>query len=187
MAIGLARAPHSAGVSLIEMLFVVGLAAILLALGVPYLGDLLRSARLSSLTNDLLVELHLARSEAIRRGQRVVLCKAANDATCAVSGGWDQGWLLFEDTDNNGTRDGGERVVRYRSAAPAGWRITGNALVSRYVSYDPVGTTKLIGGGFQAGTLTICAVSASAAPARQIVINSTGRPRTQPVQLSRCD
>lgn len=186
MAIGMGRTQYSAGTTLIELLVVVGLAGILLALGVPYFGDLMNSTRLTSLTNELLVELNLARSEAIRRGQRMVLCKAANDATCAVSGGWDQGWLLFEDANNNGARDAGELVVRYRSALPAGWQITGNTLVSRYVSYDPSGTTKLTNGGFQAGTLTICPASASATHARQIVINSMGRPRTQQAQLSEC-
>lgn len=176
------RARPAAGVTLTEMLVLVSVTGILLGLGIPYFGNMLASARLSSLANDLLVEFNLARSEAIRRGQHVVLCKAAHPLACAASGGWEQGWLMFEDANNNAWLDKGEAVVRYRPAAPAGLQIKGNAPVSRYVSYHPLGGTRLIGGGFQAGTLSICPLSPSAAPGKQIVINSAGRPRTQPVQ-----
>ncbi|WP_288253095.1 GspH/FimT family pseudopilin [uncultured Hydrogenophaga sp.] len=179
MAIWQRQARRFAGVTLTEMLLVVSVTSILLGLGIPSFGNMLRSTRLSSVTNELLVEFNLARSEAIRRGQRVVLCKAVHALKCSASGGWEQGWLMFEDANNNAWLDEGETVVRFRPALPPGWQITGNASVSRYVSYHPLGGTYLTGGGFQAGTLTICLLSPSNTPSRQIVINSTGRPRTQ--------
>lgn len=182
MAIWQGRTRRFAGVTLTEMLLLVSVMSILLGFGIPSFGSMLRSARLSSLTNELLVEFNLARSEAIRRGQRVVLCKAVHALECSASGGWEQGWLMFEDANNNAWLDAGETVVRFRPAAPPGWQIKGNTPVSRYVAYHPLGGTYLAGGGFQAGTLTICPPSASNTSSRQIVINSTGRPRTRSVQ-----
>ena len=58
-------------------------------------------------------------------------------------------------------------------------RLSGNQNVSRYVSFTPTGATRLIGGGFQAGTLTVCRESAEAGEARQIILNAVGRPRVQ--------
>ena len=45
------------------------------------------------------------------------------------------------------------------------------------------GATKLVGGGFQAGTLTLCRQSGRAGEGRQIILNAVGRPRVQKVAL----
>jgi type IV fimbrial biogenesis protein FimT len=65
-------------------------------------------------------------------------------------------------------------------------RLTGNQNVARYVSFTPTGSTRLIGGGFQAGTLTACRLSPFGGEARQIVLNAVGRPRVQKSAVSSC-
>jgi type IV fimbrial biogenesis protein FimT len=177
---------RSRGFSLIETLIVMVLLAVLLSLATASLAPLLESRRLSALTRGLLDDLRLTRSEAIRRGQRVAMCTAASEDACSSRTGWHQGWLIFVDGNNNGMRDPAELIVRYQAAAPVGWLISGNTPVSRYVSYDALGATRLIGGGFQAGTLTICRGSATATEARKVVINSIGRPRSQEVAMPHC-
>ena len=77
-------------------------------------------------------------------------------------------------------------VLQQVGAQPGGWRIQGNQPVAKYVSYDATGGTKTVSGAFQAGTLTVCHTSAGRVEARQIVINASGRPRVQKVQLSSC-
>ena len=66
----------------------------------------------------------------------------------------------------------------------------GNAPVARYVSYGATGRARLISGAFQAGTFTLCPVSASAAGSgaavRQIVLSPTGRPRVVKATLADC-
>ena len=52
-------------------------------------------------------------------------------------------------------------------------RLTGNLNVAQYVSYAPTGATKLVGGGFQAGTLTLCNHSLGG-EARQIILSPAG-------------
>jgi type IV fimbrial biogenesis protein FimT len=171
------------GTTLAELLVTLAIAAILLTTAIPGFASLMQSSRLTGATNDLLASLHLARSEAIKRNARAVLCPSADGASCAPSGGWHQGWLVFHDADNNAERDDGEALIQVRPALPDGIRATGNNPVARYVSYVPSGATWLVSDAFQAGRLTLCSESASAA-ARQIVISSTGRART--VKLDSC-
>ncbi len=180
MAVGTHSSRRTGGVTLVELLLVLVVAGILLGLAAPSLSAAVDSARLTALTNDMLAELLLARSEAVRRGHPVVLCKASTDSVCARSGRWDQGWLMFKDFNHNAEREANEPVLRQRAGAPAGWRIVGNGPVARYVAYHPLGGTQLSSGAFQAGTLTICRQAGSVLQARQIVINSSGRPRVQP-------
>jgi len=175
------------GVTLIEMMTVMAVLAVLLGLGSASFNRMLEDTRLRTLSNDLLNDLRLTRSEAILRGERVVMCAAATADACSSVAGWHQGWLLFQDANNNGWRDADEPVLRFRPAAPTGWTVSGNTPVARYVSYDALGSTRLTGGAFQAGTVTVCRSGASNAPARRVIINSMGRPRSQEATLDRCD
>jgi type IV fimbrial biogenesis protein FimT len=55
------------GLTLIELMVTLSVLAILAAIGVPSLTDIIRSNRVSSQTNELLAVFHLSRNEAIRR------------------------------------------------------------------------------------------------------------------------
>ncbi len=174
------------GTTLLELMVVLSIAGILLAIGIPAFSYLTHSSRLSSATNELVSSLHLARSEAIKRSSRTVMCMSATGTSCAASGGWQQGWLVFHDVNNNAVLDAGETVILARQAQPAGLLLTGNAPVSKYISYSPSGAAKLISGAFQAGTLTLCNESAVSGAAREVIVSSTGRPRTVKVILASC-
>ena len=137
-------------------------------------------------TNALFAGLNLARSEAIKRNARAVLCKTANGVSCTASGGWEQGWILFHDLNNNAALDAGEEVLRQQGPASAGIRLAGNLPIANYVSYTPTGTAKLISGAFQAGTFTLCVESSASADVRQIVLSGTGRARAQKGTASDC-
>jgi type IV fimbrial biogenesis protein FimT len=177
---------RSRGFTLIETLAVLAVAAALLSIGVPSLASLASTSRVSSASSDLLADLFLTRSEAAKRKLRVVMCKSADGQSCAATGGWQQGWIVFVDNDSDAERDAGETLLRVQPALAGTMRLTGTQPVAKYVSYVSTGNTKLVGGGFQAGTLTVCSESAEPATARQIIVNSTGRPRTQKVQLASC-
>jgi len=174
------------GATLAELLVVLAIAAILAGLAIPGFASLVHSSRLSAATNELLVSLHLARGEAIKRNARTVICISANGSTCATGGGWHQGWLIFHDANNNAALDPGETVIHARQALPDSIRLTGNSTVSKYISYAPSGGTKSVTGAFQAGTLTVCNVANASGAARRVVISSTGRPRVAKVVLASC-
>lgn len=173
------------GTTLPEMMAVLAAVAIMLSIALPGMGALMDSRVLSAATNDILASLHLARSESIKRGSRAVLCPSEDGNVCS-GGGWHGGWLVFQDLNNNAARDDGEALILVRPALPAGIRLTGNQFVSNYNSYAPNGGTKLVGGFWRAGTLTVCKATDSPAKARQLVISTTGRVRTVKLDLDNC-
>ena len=182
----LPRTTSQHGFTLVELLAGLAVGSLLMSLTVPAMTGMLNTQKAISSTNALFAGLNLARSEAIKRNARVVLCKTANGVTCTASGGWEQGWILFHDRNNNAVLDAGEEVVRHQGPASAGIRLRGNFPVANYVSYTPTGTAKLISGAFQAGTFTLCVESSASVDVRQIVLSGTGRARAQKGAASDC-
>lgn len=177
----------SNGHSLVELLAVVCLMGVLATLAAPAMSSIIGSIQLASTTNGLFSHILLARNEAIKRNSRVALCKSADGISCAAAGGWEQGWIVFHDANNSGTREETETIMQRELALPASLRLTGNLNVAHYVSFASTGAAKLVGGGFQAGTLTVCQYSADGSTARQIVLNAAGRPRVQKGSAASCD
>ena len=180
--------PHrqSRGFTLVELLVVIAIAGILTGIAAPSMSGLLRSVKLTSATNDLFASLMMARSEAVKRNSRVALCKSSDGVSCVATGGWEQGWIVFHDINNNGTHESGEEVVMRAQALSTDLRLSGNLNVAKYVSYSPTGVAKLVSGGFQAGTITLCNESADSGEARQIILSSAGRPRVQKTHIPSC-
>lgn len=181
--------PHhrrQTGLTLIELLVVLAIVSVLVGAAVPSFRGLIRSTQLRSATDDLFSSLLLARSEAAKRRSRVALCKSADGATCTAKGGWEQGWIVFHDANNDGQRDKVEPLVQRVDRLATDMRLSGNLNVAKYISYSPTGETKLASGAFQAGTITLCNASSGGEDARQIVLNSVGRPRVQKVRVASC-
>jgi type IV fimbrial biogenesis protein FimT len=170
----------------VELLTVVGCLTALLAVAVPSVVALSTSIRLGSTSNEVLAGILRTRSEAIRRNARVSMCKSADGESCTGAGGWEQGWIMFVDADDDGARSSGELLLHKQASFSGDLRLTGNAAVARYISYVGSGYSKLAGGGFLAGTLTLCSASAGPSDGRQIILNSMGRPRVQKVVVPIC-
>ena len=180
------RTAAARGFTLLELLVSIAIVAVLVKVAVPALNPVIDSVKLSSATNVFVSGLILARSEAIKRNSRVALCKSLDGLSCTEDGGWEQGWIVFHDANNNSLRENSESILRRTERLSSSLRLTGNQNVARYVSFAPSGATKLIGGGFQAGTLTVCRYSADGGMARQIILNAVGRPRVQKVTVVSC-
>lgn len=185
LALCTARRP-AAGFTLVELLMVLAVTAILVTFAVPSFSAIMGSSKLTAASNALLSSMYLARSEAIKRNGRVVLCKTADGVSCATAGGWEQGWIVFHDANSNGERDSGELLIQRTQPLADRVKVTGNSPVARYVAFIATGSTKLTGGGFQAGTVTVCNQSASPVEARQIILSAVGRPRIQKVSSTDC-
>ncbi len=175
----------SYGLTLIELLVVMSVLSILLAVGVPSFNQFATNNRLTSYVNSLFSNFSLARSEAIKRSERVVVCKSSNGSACTSTGDWSQGWIVFVDIDNNGNRDSGEEIIQVASAIPTGYSFSGNINVNNYVSYDSQGMAKLVSGANQAGTFTVCPPPpATGGAGRQLILSGSGRARI--VKISSC-
>lgn len=96
------------GVTLLELLIVLMIAAILAAIGAPYFGSFFNETRLSSTATLLMSDLNHARSEAIKRNQRVIMCVTDGSTTspqCDTTTNWRKGWLVCVDADSDGACD----------------------------------------------------------------------------------
>lgn len=83
-----------------ELLVVISIAGILASIAIPEMASLMRNTRMKS-TRDLLVsDLNMARSEAIKRNARVLVCAANTAKTdCNANTDWGaNGWLICEAT-----------------------------------------------------------------------------------------
>lgn len=165
------------GFSIVELLTVIAIASVTLAFAASPLRQLSLNWQLKAATNSLFFSLQLARSEAIKRNERVVLCKSVNGNACNTSGGWQQGWIVFVDSNNNTKVDAGETIVLYQQQFQPNVLITGNLPLSNYISYKGSGATAQMSGAFQAGTITACNASRSQVEARKIIVNSVGKAR----------
>ena len=181
-----ARSEQMRGFTLIELMVTVAIAAILTMVGVPSFNEAIVNYRLTSYTNNFLASAQLARSEAIKRNSRMTMCKSANGTSCTSAGGWHQGWIVFNDSNNDAMKDSGEVVVYKESAMPADFLMTGSANVDNYMSFVPSGATELVSRGLQTGTLTLCSQSGSSGQARQLIINSAGRLRVTKNPIATC-
>ena len=166
------------GASLVELLLVTTIVGVLIGLALPSLGAMLQAQKSITVANRFLGSLHFARSEAIKRNARVVVCKSADGLLCSSVGAWDQGWLVFHDRDNNAQRSLDEDLVQTHLGSADGLRLSGNGPVANYVSYAANGRARTIQGAFQAGTVTLCPTMAGGA-VRRIIIGAPGRPRLE--------
>jgi type IV fimbrial biogenesis protein FimT len=172
------------GFTLLEALVVLALLTVLLSLAAPSLQGLRQKHQMQSQAEQLQASLLLARSEALRRQQRVTLCVRATAVgageDCALDGPWSQGWVVFVDGNDSGRREAAETVLQVQGALPGFLTLQGNATVDRYISYGPQGRSQSTSGSFQAGTLTLC--GAGQAHVWRVVINAVGKPRLEKAQ-----
>jgi type IV fimbrial biogenesis protein FimT len=171
------------GFTLIELLVTVAMLAIVLSTGVPSFSKMINSNQMTAQSNDFLAALTLARSEAIKRGVRVTVCKSADQATCVAEGGWSQGWIVFVDSNNNAARDdvdsGGVLLPLLRAhSALQGATLTGAGNVANYVSYVGLGSAQLTNGTALSSdgsdAFQLCPASGTNQAGRSIVINAIG-------------
>jgi type IV fimbrial biogenesis protein FimT len=169
--------PTDPGFSLLEVLVVLALLALLATLAAPSFKAFRHKHQMQSQAEQLQASLMLARSEALRRQQRVTLCIRDAKQACAAAGSWAQGWVVFVDDNQNTWREADETILQLHAAAPGFLTIQGNATVDRFVSYAPSGRSQSRSGAFQAGTIRLC--GAGQADAWRVVINAVGKPRLE--------
>lgn len=162
----------SPGYSLLELLTSLTIMGIVGSLSLP-LFNTIKTARIVSTTNQLVRTLHLARSEAIKTGQRVTICQSTTGISCDRGEQWEKGWILFHDPNKNVRVDPDERIVMVNAALQSGYTVTWRPSGWRkdYVSFQPLGSAN------KSGTFSICSAD-GADRARTVVLYRTGRVRT---------
>jgi len=88
---------HEEGVTLIEMLAALMVLAILIAAGIPAMGEFIANNRMAAAVNDVVASLNLARSEAVKRRANVTICASSDGAGCSGAATAGDGWIVFRD------------------------------------------------------------------------------------------
>ena len=183
------------GQSLMETLFVLLIVAVLCASAASNLPWMQSKFQVQSAAEDMLNAVLTARTEALRRETRVTLCVAQQaivPLTCApidsgaFVGAWQQGWLMFEDSNSNGLWDSGEALLMQHAALKAQVSATGNEKVNRYISFGATGRSLMLSSAFQAGTLTFCERQTTRRTGWLLILNAVGHPRLEKAVIAQC-
>lgn len=172
---------YSHGFTLIELMITLAVAAIVLTIAVPSFRSIIQDTRLTTQINELAASLNLARSEAIKRGLSVTICKSNDqDATPTCGGNWHDGWLVFEDFNNNGAfNSGADTLIKVTSALPASTTLI---FPRNQITYDSTGFAT----GVANGTFTLCD-DRGVSQAKGLIASNNGRIRTAPsANLTSC-
>jgi len=173
-----ARSPagggRSAGFTLVELVFTVTIAAILVSIAVPSFRYVTNANRVASEINALLGDMQFARAEAVKEGRYVTICSSADGATCSGTVTWNTGWIVFTDPNRNQTVDPGESVLRVQAALGAGDTLGDGATKS--VTFNREGFAFGLAG---AVTLALHDATATSAYTRCLAISIVGQLQTQ--------
>ena len=167
------------GFTLIELVITVSMAAIILTLGIPRFREMVLNNKMTAQINSLVSDLNLARSEAIKRGASVTLCKRNSAGTnCDNTANWNGGWIVFADQNGNGNFDDDgdtalcepaeDCLIRVTPPLPSDIRLS---FSKNIVTFDAMGASS----GFS-GTFKFCD-DRGAKKARATLLENNGRIR----------
>jgi type IV fimbrial biogenesis protein FimT len=126
----------SSGFTLPEMLITLGMVAIVLSLAVPSISNMIKDNQLVAHLNNVVTDIHFARSEAVKRDVRVIMCRSnSTGAPVPTCGGtsydWSTGYIIFADNGqyaNNVYNSGTDTLLRVvqPSKSTVNMRTSGN-------------------------------------------------------------
>jgi type IV fimbrial biogenesis protein FimT len=127
---------------------------------------MLEAMKASAASNSFAFDVQLAHSEAIRRNSRVVLCQSADGVSCANSGGWSQGWIVFDDANGDGVRGTQEQLIVRVPEFSRSLRLTGTMDAVRAVSFNATDNARA------AASLMVWSEASGPAQARQVTLQA---------------
>lgn len=163
------------GLTIIELMTTLAIVAITTSIAVPSFGKMIKDGKQDAELNQFKQALSIARSESVKRGLPTVMCASTNGSACANTA-WTNGWLVFVDTDNDGTLDSTEELVRAGLGVSTGLSLIGSANVTNLVRYNSVGDSS------ESGAITLCD-SRGADYAQAVIISPSGKAKTSETGL----
>ena len=159
----------SAGFTALDLVVSLAIVALTLSAGVPALRDYLAEQRVRSASGALRSDLQFARNAAVHGGVPAIACPGVPATGCADTEPWQQGWIVFADSDGDRERGADEPLLR---ATPAltGAKVTGSS-ARRRLRFLPDGTAPASN-----ATLRVCDPTGRARE-RAVRISNSGRIR----------
>jgi type IV fimbrial biogenesis protein FimT len=154
------------GFTLMELMFTILIASILLGLGVPTFREFSRSNSVAAAQNELVTALSLARSEALRRNRPVSVCSSTDGSSCGDETEWGSGWIAFIDRGTPGEVDGDDEVLQVWQ--PADSHLTLTADSTAFAQFLPTGMSA------ESGTIEIGWTGCTGKRMRRVTIALSG-------------
>jgi type IV fimbrial biogenesis protein FimT len=175
---------YSKGFTIPEVIITLGIAALILTTTIPVVSTTLKDNRLATKVNDVITDIHFARSEAAKRATHVIMCGSKNPNSqsprCSTDwqteNTWSRGYLIFAEngTTANSIYDAGSDILLRRGQpAPSGVRVRTSSTWNKNLKFNPNGSSNE--GGASARAL-ICD-NRGKEHCRQIVVAPSGIPR----------
>lgn len=158
------------GINLLELLVAISVFVVLVALATPNLTKYARNNRTATETNALIGALRLARSEAVKRGANVSVCRSKDGSACTLDDvQWEDGWIVFVNDDNDAPAeiDPDEETLGVYGALTAGSTVRSTDQFTGFVTFRANGFPHA------SGQFVICD-DRGAAGAGLITLNRTG-------------
>lgn len=174
------------GFTLIELMVVLVVIAIMAAIAVPSFISFISKYRVTAAINEFYQGVTLTRTEALKRGHRVLMVPNASDGTPSTSGNWVYGWTIFVDNNNNQVyQSANDDLVFQHASLPASITTAGAAggtaftdgSAKTYVQFDGTGYPRLLDSTVLVGGIVITDSTGSSRNVRTLCLGNIGRPR----------
>lgn len=162
------------GFTLIELLITILVLAIVMTIAIPSFNAVIQNNLTIATSNDMMIALNYARSEAIKRGANVSICPTADQTFSSCGSNWNQGWIVFLNPSVSNSYSSGNtaqlllRTQTFNGATP---NITTSPSTS-LVNYNSAG---FAGTNTSNLTINISAAGCAGPYARSLNISMTGR------------
>jgi len=190
--------PHSEkGFSLLELMTSLAIFFILGALGIPSYVGYVRNGELSNSATSLFSDLHLARSEAIKRKTTVSLCRSGDsmmdNPTCGGNANsWSDGWIVYVEVDGvqgNFNQAGGDVLLTVGAPPGDNIEVVSNGNADAFINYNSDGSLSLINAP---SVYSICVDRDNDGDfeeqtGREIRVNPMGRPEIMAGSIPSCE
>ena len=146
---------------------------LVMAIGIPSMTAYVQNDRLTTQINTLVGHFAYARSEAVKRSQQVSVCVSNNTTSCTGGNNWQDGWIIYVDSDGDGSFTAGEEILRAKQTLEGSNTLKPGTIASQ-VTYDYRGFVTAA----SVGTFSLCD-SRGASYGKAIAISTTGRVRKE--------
>lgn len=187
---------------MVELMVTLSVSLILLSLAAPDFSAFIQNNRVKTATEDLVAAIHTARTEAIKRGSSIILCRTGNPGSDPASlacranqpGGaangekdWSTGWIMYSKPGYSGSGGGADYdqstdgiPLLVGNPGAGGVTIKSNGVGNRWLTFFGDGTLN------EAGAIARYAVcdNRGESEGRLITIPNVGRPHVSRSPLS---
>ncbi|WP_345332769.1 GspH/FimT family pseudopilin [Ferrimonas pelagia] len=154
------------GLTLVELLIAVSIAAILLGVGAPQLSGLMANARADNEIDTLYQDLISTRYLAMAYQNNITVCPLDEKGSCVNQ--WQDGYTVFVDDGGDGVLGEDDEILQQRSAIHPQDALK---VSHSQIRFSPDGFT------MNTGTFIYCPLTANSDNSRKLSIYRTGRVR----------